>query len=49
MLIPGTPLYEEEVRGEFEELDANELLAEAYGILKGLNMTGSGSPPPGLS
>jgi radical SAM superfamily enzyme YgiQ (UPF0313 family) len=38
MLIPGTPLFEEAKRGEFEELDANELLAEAYGILKGLNM-----------
>ncbi|HRZ86408.1 MAG TPA: radical SAM protein [bacterium] len=38
MVIPGTPLAEEVVRGEFEELDPQELLKETYEILKGLDL-----------
>lgn len=38
MLIPGTPLYREAERGDFEELNAHELLDETHAILEGLTL-----------
>ncbi len=38
MVIPGTPLAEEVRRGNLEELDAAELLKEAYGMILGLEL-----------
>ncbi|MCL6591635.1 MAG: radical SAM protein [Firmicutes bacterium] len=38
MLIPGTPLFEEARRGEFQELSPLELLREAHDIVAGLNL-----------
>jgi radical SAM superfamily enzyme YgiQ (UPF0313 family) len=38
MIIPGTPLAEEAGRGEFEELSAEEMLEESYGIIRGLEL-----------
>lgn len=39
MVIPGTPLAQEIERGNFEELNSQELLKESYGIIKGLKLT----------
>jgi radical SAM superfamily enzyme YgiQ (UPF0313 family) len=38
MLIPGTPLYKECREKRFRELNSHELLAEAHGIIKGLEL-----------
>ncbi len=38
MLIPGTPLYEETKKGDFEELNPVELLKEMYYIIQGLEL-----------
>ncbi len=38
MVIPGTPLAEEVGRGEFVELNSQELLQEAHDILQGLEL-----------
>jgi radical SAM superfamily enzyme YgiQ (UPF0313 family) len=38
MLIPGTPLAEEALRGEFVELDSLEMLKEAHDIISGLEL-----------
>ena len=38
MLIPGTPLYKECKEKRFKELNPRELLAEAHGIIKGLEL-----------
>lgn len=38
MVIPGTPLAEEVRRGDFEELEATELLQEAYAMIRGLEL-----------
>lgn len=38
MLIPGTPLENEILKGEFEELNALELLKESYDIIQGLEL-----------
>ncbi len=41
MLVPGTPLSEEADFGHFEELDSQELLREALGIVQGLELQGT--------
>ncbi|MFH1416034.1 MAG: radical SAM protein [Elusimicrobiota bacterium] len=41
MLIPGTGLWKQARRGDFEELDSTGLLNEAYGIVKGLALEGT--------
>ena len=38
MIIPGTPLAEEAISGNFKELNPLELLKESYEIIKGLNL-----------
>ncbi len=38
MLIPGTPLFTQAARGEFQELEAEELLEQSYEIIKGLDL-----------
>ena len=38
MLIDGTPLCKQAESGDFEELSSDELLGEAYDIIKGLNL-----------
>ena len=38
MVIPGTPLAKEVRQGEFTELDAAELLKEAYEMIRGLEL-----------
>lgn len=38
MLIPGTPLAEEAMSGNFKELNPLELLKESYKIIEGLNL-----------
>ena len=38
MVIPGTLLAGEVRRGEFEELDPEELLKEAYEMIQGLDL-----------
>lgn len=38
MLIPGTPLFKEAGRGDFEELSQQELLQESHDIIKGLEL-----------
>ncbi|MFH1062270.1 MAG: radical SAM protein [Candidatus Omnitrophota bacterium] len=38
MLIPGTALYKAEKQGEFQQLNARELLAQTYDILYGLEL-----------
>ena len=38
MLIPGTPLYEDSIRGRFEELNSAELLKETHDIIAGLEL-----------
>ncbi|MFA5320344.1 MAG: radical SAM protein [Candidatus Omnitrophota bacterium] len=38
MVIPGTPLAKEVEAGGFEELGPEELLREAYGIIRGLEL-----------
>lgn len=39
MLIPGTPLYEDAQKGNFEELNSLELLKETRDIIAGLELT----------
>jgi radical SAM superfamily enzyme YgiQ (UPF0313 family) len=38
MVIPGTPLAGEVLRGDFTELDQKELLKEAYEMIRGLEL-----------
>ena len=38
MLIPGTPLYKEAKKGDFEELTPVELLKEMYSMIEGLEL-----------
>ena len=38
MVIPGTPLAEEVRRGDFTELEPEELLKEAYAMIRGLEL-----------
>lgn len=38
ILIPGTPLYNQAKTGEFQELEAQELLEQSYQIIKGLEL-----------
>lgn len=38
MLIPGTPLFKEAERGDFEELYQEELLQESHDIIEGLKL-----------
>lgn len=38
MVIPGTPLAEEVKKGEFKELNSQELLKESYEIINGLDL-----------
>jgi radical SAM superfamily enzyme YgiQ (UPF0313 family) len=38
MLVPGTPLFEEARRGDFEELTPRELLQETHDIIAGLQL-----------
>ena len=38
MLIPGTPLHGSMIKGEFQELSSIELLEEALGMIKGLEL-----------
>ena len=38
MLIQGTPLYNEAKKGEFEELNSDELLKETHDIIEGLKL-----------
>lgn len=38
MLVPGTPLYQQEKEGSFEVLNAKELLIETYEIIKRLEL-----------
>ena len=38
MIIPGTPLAEKAERGDFEELNSQELLKESYEIIKGIKL-----------
>ena len=39
MIIPGTPLAEDVKRGDFRELGPEELLREAYEMIRGLELT----------
>ncbi len=41
MLIPGTPFYEENRVGRFQELSGRELVAEAYEILSRIELSGT--------
>lgn len=41
MLIPGTPLYHDAVKGTFSELGPKELLTEMRDIIKGLELDGT--------
>jgi radical SAM superfamily enzyme YgiQ (UPF0313 family) len=38
MLIPGTPLYEDQKNGHFEQLDSRQLLEQTYNIISGLDL-----------
>jgi len=41
MLIPGTELFEQAEKGEFESLTPKEILSESYRIIKGLDLKGT--------